>query len=264
MKILLTGSKGFIGKNFIKYFIENKINYFEYDLIDGYQNPQQFEYQNISHCIHLGAYSSTTETDIKKVLDNNLIWSIQLFEECVKHNINFQWSSSASVYGKRSAELGPFKTTDLCYPQNIYAYSKYLLEQYIITRDVNITKQGFRYFNVYGIGEEHKQNQASPYHQFTKQAKETGIIQVFEGSENYFRDFVSVNQVIETHMDFIDKKSNGIYNVGTGKVKSFLQVAEEIAKEYNAKIKTIPFPIHLKQHYQTYTCAEITNENCNN
>jgi ADP-L-glycero-D-manno-heptose 6-epimerase len=263
MKILVTGSKGFIGKNFVNELNKQNINYVEYDLLDGYKNPNDLDFTDVTNCVHLGANSSTTETDIKKVLDNNLTWSIMLFEECVKRNINFQWSSSASVYGKRTKEQGVFRVGDTCYPANIYAQSKFLLETYVMNRIVPISKQGFRYFNVYGPFEEHKGNQASPYFQFEKQAKETGVIRVFEGSENYLRDFVSVDQVISSHLYFIDKKSSFIYNVGTGKPKSFLQVAEEIAEKYNAKIETVPFPESLKKHYQTYTCAETDDENSN-
>jgi ADP-L-glycero-D-manno-heptose 6-epimerase len=255
MKILITGSKGFIGKNFVNELNRQNIDYTEYDLITRYLDPKDLDFKNVTNCIHLGAISSTTETDIKKVLDNNLTWSVSLFEECVERNINFQWSSSASVYGKRSRESGSFKTTDSCLPLNIYAHSKYLLEQYIITRDVPIIKQGFRYFNVYGPNEHHKGSQASPYHQFKKQAKETGIIKVFQGSENFLRDFVEVNQVIQTHLKFLSIRNSGIYNIGTGKTKSFLEVAEEVSKKYNAKIEIIPFPEQLKTHYQTYTCA---------
>jgi ADP-L-glycero-D-manno-heptose 6-epimerase len=261
MKVLLTGSKGFIGKNFINKLDKQNVSYVEYDLIDGYKDPNQLNFEDVTKCIHLGAHSSTTDTNIKRVLDNNLTWSIMLFEECVKRQIDFQWSSSASVYGQRTKEQGPFCVGDPCYPANIYGQSKLLLETYIMNRSVAISKQGFRYFNVYGEYENHKGAQASPYHQFEKQAKETGTIRIFEGSENYIRDFVPVDKVIDTHLHFINKSLSFICNVGTGKPKSFLEVAREIAEKYNAKIETIPFPENLKSHYQIYTCAELNDEN---
>jgi len=121
-----------------------------------------------------------------------------------------------------------------------------------------ISVQGFRYFNVYGPHEDHKGSQASPYHQFTKQAQETGTIKIFKGSENFLRDFVPVETVVDVHKQFFNVKETGIWNVGTGKPKSFKSVAEEIAEKYNAEIVEIPFPEHLKDQYQEYTCADLT------
>lgn len=256
MKILLTGYRGFIGKNFVNYFKNNLISYNTYDIKDGYMLPNELDYTDITNVIHLGAISSTTESDIKKLMDLNLTWSILLFEECIKRNINFQWASTASVYGKRTIQEGPFKITDKCKPENHYAYSKFLLEQYIINRNVDIISQGFRYFNVYGPYEEHKGNQASPYTQFSEQAKETGIIKVFEGSENFYRDFIHVDAIIKKHIYNMNKSQSGIFNVGSQKPKSFMDVAVEISKIYNSTIEIIPFPDHLKSHYQEYTCSE--------
>jgi len=121
-----------------------------------------------------------------------------------------------------------------------------------------IVIQGFRYFNVYGPHEDHKGEQASPYHKFTEQAKRSGVIQLFEGSENFKRDFVPVNTVTDVHKLFFNVKESGIWNVGTGVAKSFQEVAEEIAKEYNARIEYIPIPDNIKNQYQTYTCADLT------
>jgi ADP-L-glycero-D-manno-heptose 6-epimerase len=191
-------------------------------------------------------------------MDLNLSWSIELFEECKKKNINLQYASSASVYGNRHKEDGPFKETDICKPLNYYAMSKYLFEEYVKKSEYDIIVQGFRYFNVYGPNEEHKGSQASPYTQFAKQVKETGIIKVFKGSEQCLRDFIHVDEVINTQLKMINYADSGIYNVGTGKTISFLEVARYIALTLNAKIEIIPFPDHLKQHYQYYTEADIS------
>jgi ADP-L-glycero-D-manno-heptose 6-epimerase len=259
MKLLITGSRGFIGKNFVDRLVLENIPFVEYDHTMGYKSPYQLDFSDITHCVHLGAISSTTETNVQKVLDSNLTWAICLFELCVEKNIHFQWSSSAAVYGTRSPEQGPFKVTDKCNPANIYAFSKFLLEQYVMNRQVVIVKQGFRYFNVYGPNEQHKNTQASPYTQFEKQALETGTIKVFKGSENFYRDFVSVSHVIDTHLNFLNNPSSGIINVGTGIPRSFMSVAEEIANKYNAKITMIDMPENLKNHYQTYTCADMNS-----
>jgi ADP-L-glycero-D-manno-heptose 6-epimerase len=152
-----------------------------------------------------------------------------------------------------------FKEDSPLDPKTPYAWSKFLFERYVSNLNKILTEhikiQGFRYFNVYGPGESNKQDQASPYHKFEKQYKETGKVKVFENSENYLRDFVHVNQVCKTHIDFFDVEESGIWNVGTGNPTSFLEVALSIAP-YHA-IEFIPMPEILKQGYQEYTCADM-------
>jgi len=251
MKILLTGYKGFIGQNFLELAPKNwDIRLFEW----GDDFP---DVEGLDWVVHIGAISSTTETDIDKIMNQNLNFSIKLFEECIKHEVNFQWSSSASVYGLYS----DFKESSVCKPVNLYAMSKYLFEQYIEKRKCHIKVQRFRYFNVYGKHEDHKGNQASPIHQFSKQAKENGIIKVFEGSENYRRDFVPVEKIIETHIKMMKSRESGVWNVGTGFSMSFMDVAKIIAEKHNATIEEIPFPKNLKLQYQHYTQADTTKLN---
>ena len=145
-------------------------------------------------------------------------------------------------------------------PRSPYAWSKYLFEHYIDRNPTHIRCQGFRYFNVHGANEMHKGNQASPYYQFAVQAQSTGIIKVFEGSEHFRRDFISVDHVLGVQFQFVnqDIDENGIWNVGTGTTRSFMDVAKEKADQYGALIEKIPFPEHLKYSYQTYTCADLT------
>jgi ADP-L-glycero-D-manno-heptose 6-epimerase len=109
---------------------------------------------------------------------------------------------------------------------------------------------------VYGAHEEHKGNQASPISKFIQQAQQTGVIKLFENSENYQRDFVCVTDVCEIHQQMLTKNISGIFNVGTGMPVSFAAVAELIAKKYKAHIQLIPMPDQLKTQYQSYTCAD--------
>jgi ADP-L-glycero-D-manno-heptose 6-epimerase len=83
---------------------------------------------------------------------------------------------------------------------------------------------------------------------------------VFEGSENFHRDFISVDHVLGVQYQFVNRdiKENGIWNVGTGTTKSFMDIAKEKADQYGALIEQIPFPKHLEYSYQTYTCADLT------
>lgn len=258
MKILVTGHKGFIGKNMCKALRSNNIDFNAFDILDEYVRPETLNIGTYDWVIHLGAISSTTETDIKKIMDLNVSWTVELFEECKKFNTNLQWASSASVYGKRDISEGLFKECDTCKPLNYYAMSKYLVEQYIEKSNYSNIVQGFRYFNVYGEYEDHKGSQASPIHQFTKQAKETGVIKIFEGSEHCLRDFVPVSTVVDAHIKMLKVMKSGVYNIGSGTTKSFLQIAQEIAAKYKADIQEITFPENLKKHYQYYSCSDNT------
>jgi ADP-L-glycero-D-manno-heptose 6-epimerase len=104
----------------------------------------------------------------------------------------------------------------------------------------------------------HKGDQASPYYKFEKQAKETGVIKLFEGSDKYLRDFVPVEKIIEVHQRFWGVSESGVWNVGTGRATSFESVARMIADKYGARVEYIPMPDSVKKQYQTYTCADLT------
>ena len=252
MKILITGNRGFVGSHAERFWRKTEHEIYTYE----WNERTLPRIDGLDWVFHFGAISSTTERDVAKVMRQNTDFCIWLYNECTKHNVNLQWSSSASVYG-----LGTdFRESAPVDPRSPYAWSKYLFEHYIEQNPSHIWCQGFRYFNVYGENETHKGSQASPYHQFSVQAQSTGIIKVFEGSENFYRDFVSVEQVIDIQTAFIwrDIKASGIWNIGTGKTRSFMDVAKEKADQYGALIERIPFPEHLAYSYQKYTCADLT------
>jgi ADP-L-glycero-D-manno-heptose 6-epimerase len=144
-------------------------------------------------------------------------------------------------------------------PNSVYSWSKYFFERYVEStqsrRDILV--QGFRYFNVYGPHEDHK-DQPSPFHRFAKEAQETGVIKLFYGSNYFYRDFVPVELITDLHQKFFNVKESGVWNIGTGTVRSFQSVAEEIAAKYSAKIEYIEMPPSLKTQYQIYTCADLT------
>lgn len=251
MKILLTGHKGFIGSHLLT-ALENAGHFVQgYEWGEGIM-PSVMEQDWV---IHIGGISSTTERDVEKIMQRNVDFTIQMYEACKTFGVNFQYASSASVYGLES----DFKEDSPVDPKTPYAWSKYITERHIQRYPMGSITQVFRYFNVYGPeGEEHKGNQASPYMQFTKQAKETGIIKVFENSDTYQRDFIHVSQVVDYHLKFLNCNKSGIFNIGTGKAKSFQQVAEEISSKHNSKIEYVPMPDILKPSYQKYTCADMS------
>ena len=245
MKILITGYKGFIGQHMYATLQDKyKVDGFEWG--DEYPKIKKYDW-----VIHLGAITSTTETDVEKVMKQNYDFSVELYKDCRHYNVNFQFASSASVYGLREE----FSETSPVDPKTPYSWSKYMFEKYLMEHKNNARVQIFRYFNVYGPeGEEHKGDQASPFYKFKTQAETTGKINVFEKSENYQRDFIHVSQVVDTHIKFFKVKENGIWNLGTGKTMSFL----DVAKTFNVPTKEIIMPENLKASYQKYTCADTT------
>lgn len=246
MKILVTGYKGFIGSNMYKRLKELGHE------VTGFEWGEEFPGYDYDTVMHFGAISSTTERDVDKVMRQNYDFSVWLLETCNRFGIKLQYSSSASVYGLNRE----FKEDSPVDPRTPYAWSKYMFERYARSKKWGITVQGFRYFNVYGPGEDHKGDQASPYHKFTQQVKQHNKIDLFIGSGTHYRDFVPVEYVMDVHLKFLYIQESGIWNVGTGTPKSFLDVAKEVSYD-TTELNFFPMPEHLHASYQYYTCADM-------
>ena len=256
MKILVTGHRGFIGQNFVRSLLDDGHDVETYEWNEPYLEEK---FKNTKLCIHLGAISSTTYSNVPQLLEQNYYFTRKLYSLCRIYGTNLQFASSASLYG---VDNKTFRVVDKPAPTNNYAWSKFLCEEFLNSNThYPINVQIFRYFNVYGPHEEHKGDQASPYQKFKQQAIDSGVIKIFEGSESYLRDFIHVEELINIQKQFFDVKMSGTWNIGTGKPKSFLAVAREIAEMYNATIKEIPMPEKLKASYQKHTCADMSNTN---
>ena len=279
--IIVTGGAGFIGSNIIKSLNEKGIT--NILVVDSLLDPKKHlnlnrlkiadfvdkedflqrmgHYKQVETIFHQGACSDTMETNGQYMMRNNFEYSKELLTFSLTHKINFLYASSASVYG--SGHNG-FREDYVCeYPLNIYAYSKFLFDHYV--RDIlksKLTSQvlGLRYFNVYGPAENHKGRMASvAFHQMTAAAKgET--LKLFEGSDNFRRDFVHVDDIVSVNQFFFETKKSGIFNCGTGNAQSFMDIASTLKELIpSAQIETIPFPDALKGKYQAFTQADITS-----
>ena len=253
---IITGAEGFIGSH-LSSVLENTLKCDIKSLNSVHPSDlfYHMRHEKPEAIFHLGAISSTTEIDSAKITENNILFSCRILEYCIKNNINFVYASSASVYG-----LGKDGFNENCVTKtlNYYANCKMCFDIFVnqkIIDNPNAKIVGLRYFNVYGKNENLKETGASPVYKFFQQANNTNEIKLFEGSENYLRDFVHIDDVISITKKAVDFPS-GIYNVGTGNARSFSDIANIISSLTGAKIKEIAFPQHLIGKYQEYTCSD--------
>lgn len=257
MRLLITGHRGFIGSHAVEYFSHHH----DVDVWDWREHRGEINLKNVDWVIHLGAISSTTENDIDKIFLQNYDFSCELLDKCIDHQVNFQYASSASVYGRTThfSEQGPVD------PQSPYAWSKYLFERYAQKKTAlagfcGIRIQGFRYFNVCGDRDDHK-DQPNPWTVFRKQAREKRIIEIFDTTPPPSRDFISVQDVLEIQSKFLEIAESGVWNIGSGTSRTFESIANEVAAETGSQISKVPLPTKLKNQYQYHTCADLTKLN---
>jgi len=213
---------------------------------------------------HQGACSATTEWNGKFMMENNYEYSKKLLHFCLDNSIQFIYASSAATYGNNLTFVEDPENEE---PINVYGYSKYLFDQYVrkILPTAKSQIAGMRYFNVYGPRESHKGSMASvAYHQ-DQQMRKGDSVKLFEGTEGYGngeqrRDFVFVEDVANVNLWFFDHPTkSGIFNVGTGRSEPFNAISKAVLDFYQrGKIDYVPFPEHLKGHYQNFTEADIT------
>lgn len=280
--IIVTGGAGFIGSNLVKglndagrediLIVDNlkksekhlNMNRLEFiDYIDKENFSEIFDEiaSEVEVVFHQGACSDTMETDGKYMMENNYDYSCALFNQCVENKIRFIYASSASVYG--NGDNGFKEERPAEYPLNVYAFSKFMFDNYVrkFPQDIKSQYVGLRYFNVYGQQENHKERMASVIRHFFNQYKQDKTIKVFAGSSDFFRDFIYVNDVVDVNLHFFNNPEvSGIFNCGTGRARTFGDIADIFRNRYaDAVIDEIPFPEALKGKYQEYTQADLTN-----
>ena len=289
--IIVTGGAGFIGSNLIK--LLNQAGHTNIvavdDLTDGtkfanlvdldiadYLDKDDFlarvvagdpfeEWDEIEAIFHQGACSATTEWNGKFVMEVNYDYSKALLHFCIARGIPFIYASSAATYGGRNDNFIEDRRFEQ--PLNVYGYSKFLFDEYVrrLLPTTNSQIVGLKYFNVYGPREQHKGSMASVAFHLNNQMKAGQNPKLFEGCDGFgnggqTRDFVYVEDVCKVNIWFWKNAGkSGIYNCGTGRAEPFLNVAEAVVKHHGrGQVEFIPFPDHLKGHYQSYTQADLT------
>lgn len=285
---IVTGAAGFIGSNIIKTLntqgihnilaVDDLSNGHQFinlrdliiaDYLDAKHFKKQikdghFDKQSITAILHQGACSDTTEWDGRYMLENNFEYSKALLHFALRQKIPFIYASSAAVYGASTTFKAEAQYEK---PLNVYGYSKLLFDQYVRQQLARAKSQiaGLRYFNVYGPREQHKGKMASVAFHHNQQIQESNCVKLFEGSHGYEageqqRDFIYVDDVVAVNLWFLSNPHvSGIFNCGTGKSQAFNDIANSVIRWHDrGEIQYIPFPEHLKAHYQSYTQADIS------
>jgi ADP-L-glycero-D-manno-heptose 6-epimerase len=242
-KILITGTKGFIGSQLKKelessshQIYELNEDYFELDswYSELYVSLRRETYDVI---FHVGACSNTLEQDVDYMMTRNYESTKIITDFASEKNIPIVYSSSAANYGINSN-----------YPSNLYGWSKYVAEDYVrLNRGI-----GLRYFNVYGPGEENKGRMASVAYQMYNKNKNGENISLFP--KKPLRDFVYIKDIVDANIfawENYEKLRGNYYEVGSGTARGFEDVLDSMGIEYEYTDESL-IPIG----YQFYTCSD--------
>ncbi len=294
---IVTGGAGFIGSNLVK-ALSDKFKEEKIVVIDSFGSDEKW--QNLSKkaiwdlvtpdaalsylenhesqikaVFHLGAISSTMESDVDLIIRTNFRLTVDLWSWCSTTNVPFFYASSAATYGDGS--LGFSDTTSLdklgkLRPLNAYGWSKHLTD----LRLLSMAQEGFhpprwagfKFFNVYGPNEYHKEGQKSLIATFLPIAKEKGILSLFKSNHLDYqdgeqkRDFVWVGDCSDVLIWFYENSApNGLYNIGSGVAVSFNTLAQLIFEnlKQTPNIRYIHMPQSISDKYQNFTQADLSS-----
>jgi ADP-L-glycero-D-manno-heptose 6-epimerase len=224
---------------------------------------------SVATVFHLGAISYTTEKNMGNLIENNIAYSQKLFDFCTEADIPFYYASSAATYGngEKGYSDDPKLIQDLR-PINPYGLSKHWFDRWVLQqRKAPSFWAGFKFFNVYGPGEFHKIGMESVVLKAFREIKETGKVKLFRSHREGIahgeqkRDFIYVKDITAVLTGLIDTppKEAGIYNLGTGKARSFLDLVQEVFHNMNCTpaIEWIDMPPNILNQYQYFTQATM-------
>jgi ADP-L-glycero-D-manno-heptose 6-epimerase len=242
-KILITGTKGFIGSQLKKEFESRSYQIYElnedYFELDSWYSELYVSLRRETYDVifHVGACSNTLEQDVDYMMTRNYESTKIITDFATEKNIPIVYSSSAANYGINSN-----------YPSNLYGWSKYVAEDYVrLHRGI-----GLRYFNVYGPGEENKGRMASVAYQMYNKNKNGENISLFP--KKPLRDFVYIKDIVDANIfawENYEKLRGNYYEVGSGTARGFEDVLDLMGIKYEYTDESL-IPIG----YQFYTCSD--------
>jgi ADP-L-glycero-D-manno-heptose 6-epimerase len=241
-------------------------DYLEADrLFDFLESPRLAD---VSHVFHLGACSDTTEKDCRYLIENNYEYTRRLAEWSLARDKRFVYASSAATYGDGSAGMRDGdQDLELFRPLNMYGYSKQLFDIHAKRNGWLNQIVGLKYFNVFGPNEAHKGEMRSVVHKAFEQIRSKGSVQLFKSAHPDYkdgeqkRDFFYVKDAVDAtiHLGFTSQAS-GLFNLGSGIASTWIQLVTPIFEVLGLKpkIEFIDLPVHLREKYQYYTCADTS------
>lgn len=251
--------KNLVGKSYYDYIQKN--DFFNAVISRQVPKPQVI--------IHLGACSSTTLTDANYYIKNNYEYSKVLALWAFELGIPFIYASSAATYG--NGELGYdddlTKIKNLS-PLNMYGYSKHMFDLWLLNNNYINKTAGIKFFNVFGPNEYHKSDMRSVICKNYDEVSQNGLMKLFKSyNENYpdggqRRDFVYIKDVVDAmYFLFQNPSKTGIFNLGTGKSRTWNDVAKSMFAAVGKKenIEYIDMPDYLRAKYQYFTEAKMDN-----
>lgn len=296
--ILVTGGAGFIGSNLLAALEEthckpvvicdrlgstekwknictrNPVTLIHPDALPDFLEDKGHQLDLV---FHLGAISTTTERNVERIVQYNFKFSWFLFTWCAEKGKRFIYASSAATYGDGSQGFEDLDTPEYLAslrPLNAYAWSKHWFDRRVVTHiqeGGSIPPQwaGLKFFNVYGPNESHKGPQQSvAAHIFREVYQDKKPARLFKSYNPEFphggqkRDFIWVKDCVSLLLWLMDNPSvNGIFNVGTGHGRSFMDLALSVysALGHTPDITFIPMPEGLEKSYQYFTQASLTH-----
>jgi ADP-L-glycero-D-manno-heptose 6-epimerase len=217
---------------------------------------------------HLGACSSTTETDEAFLNDNNFGYTRELCEWSVSNNSRFIYASSAATYGDGTLGYSDDDSvTPTLKPLNLYGESKQKFDMWALENKYSGKIAGMKYFNVFGPHEDHKEDMRSVINKAYKQILANGELNLFKSYEPEYedgkqeRDFVFVKDAVDVTLFFHDNPDvSGIFNCGTGIARTWMDLANAVfvAMNLDPKINFIEMPLEIRDKYQYHTQADPT------
>lgn len=219
--------------------------------------------------LHMGACSATTEKDADYLMENNYRYTARIATWRESHPAcRLIYASSAATYGDGSGGYADDETAlDQLRPLNMYGYSKHLFDLLALRRGWLKDIVGLKYFNVFGPNEYHKGDMRSVVNKAYPQVRDHGVIRLFKSHRpdyrdgEQLRDFIYVKDAVAMTLFFLERSGiGGIFNIGTGRARSWNDVAAALFKAAGQPlaIEYIPMPEDLQGKYQYHTCADLT------